>query len=266
MDSGGRGAVPLPEVVKNTIEAALLAAGRPLSVAALCEVFADRGEGVGAAQGPEGDPPSQAHGGPGPEDVRGALRALAEDYRGRGIELREVASGFRIQVRAEYGPRLGRLWAERPQRYSRALLETLALIAYRQPISRAEIEEVRGVGVSSSIFRTLQERDWVRVVGHRETPGRPALYGTTRQFLDDFNLRRLSDLPPLSDLQDVGTAGGDGLEALIAGATAALHVDPTEGDARPGGVGDDAGATGAGVGMEDAPAAPLARPRVAQGD
>ena len=154
---------------------------------------------------------------------------MAEEYSGRGIELREVASGFRIQVRPEYARRLGRLWAERPAHYSRALLETLALIAYRQPVSRAEIEEVRGVGVSSSIFKTLQDRDWVRVVGHRDTPGRPSLYGTTRQFLDDFNLRQLSDLPPLSELQDLDRMTADLFEAVVAGAAVAAE-DAGEGE------------------------------------
>ena len=203
-----------PEEIRNTLEAALLAAGRPLSVDSLVELF---------------DPESPDVALPDRHLVRETLSRMAEEYSGRGIELREVASGFRIQVRPEYARRLGRLWAERPARYSRALLETLALIAYRQPVSRAEIEEVRGVGVSSSIFKTLQDRDWVRVVGHRDTPGRPSLVGTTRQFLDDFNLKQLSDLPPLSELQDLGRMTGDLFEAVVAGAAVAAQ-DAGEGE------------------------------------
>ena len=203
-----------PEELRNTLEAALLAAGRPLSVDSLVELF---------------DPESPDVALPDRHLVRETLSRMAEEYSGRGIELQEVASGFRIQVRPEYARRLGRLWAERPARYSRALLETLALIAYRQPVSRAEIEEVRGVGVSSSIFKTLQDRDWVRVVGHRDTPGRPSLYGTTRQFLDDFNLRQLSDLPPLSELQDLDRMTADLFEAVVAGAAVAAE-DAGEGE------------------------------------
>ena len=203
-----------PEEVRNTLEAALLAAGRPLSVDSLVELF---------------DPESPDVALPDRHLVRETLSRMAEEYSGRGIELQEVASGFRIQVRPEYARRLGRLWAERPARYSRALLETLALIAYRQPVSRAEIEEIRGVGVSSSIFKTLQDRDWVRVVGHRDTPGRPSLYGTTRQFLDDFNLRQLSDLPPLSELQDLDRMTADLFEAVVAGAAVAAE-DAGEGE------------------------------------
>lgn len=203
-----------PEEIRNTLEAALLAAGRPLPVDSLVELF--------DLESPDVALPDRRL-------VRETLSRMAEEYSGRGIELREVASGFRIQVRPEYARRLGRLWAERPARYSRALLETLALIAYRQPVSRAEIEEIRGVGVSSSIFKTLQDRDWVRVVGHRDTPGRPSLFGTTRQFLDDFNLKQLSDLPPLSELQDLGRMTGDLFEAVVAGAAVAAQ-DAGEGE------------------------------------
>ena len=209
-----------PEEVRNTLEAALLAAGRPLSVDSLLELL----EPASSAS-----PVPQAVDLPARHLVREALSRMAEEYSGRGIELREVASGFRIQVRPEYARRLGRLWAERPAHYSRALLETLALIAYRQPVSRAEIEEIRGVGVSSSIFKTLQDRDWVRVVGHRDTPGRPSLFGTTRQFLDDFNLKQLSDLPPLSELQDLDRMTGDLFEAVVAGAAVA-EQDTGEGE------------------------------------
>ena len=135
--------------------------------------------------------------------VRCVIGELAADCAGRGLELREVATGFRYQVREEYARWVARFLGERPARYSRALLETLALIAYRQPITRGEIEDVRGVGVSSSIMRTLHEREWIRVLAHRDVPGRPALYGITRKFLDDFGLRSAEDLPPLDRTRDV---------------------------------------------------------------
>jgi segregation and condensation protein B len=176
------------QYLKNVIEAALLAAGRPLSIADLAEMFDERARPAG-------------------EDVRSALRELESEYEGRGIELREVASGFRIQIRGNMTDAVSRLWQERPQRYSRALLETLALIAYRQPITRAEIEEVRGVTVNPNIVRTLFERNWVRVVGHREVPGHPELLGTTREFLDYFNLRSLEELPSLAALRDMDNLG-----------------------------------------------------------
>jgi len=171
------------EQLKRIVEAALLAAGRPLSLDRLLALF------------PETERPSR-------EALRAVLAELAEACAGRGVELQEVASGYRYQVRRELAPWVGRLFEERPPRYSRALLETLALIAYRQPITRAEIEEVRGVAVSSHIIRTLLEREWIRVVGHKEVPGRPALYGTTRQFLDHFGLRSLGELPPLAELAE----------------------------------------------------------------
>ena len=135
--------------------------------------------------------------------VRRVIEELAADCEGRGVELREVATGFRYQVREEYARWVARFLGERPARYSRALLETLALIAYRQPITRGEIEDVRGVGVSTSIMRTLHEREWIRVLAHRDVPGRPALYGVTRRFLDDFGLRGVEDLPPLDQVRDV---------------------------------------------------------------
>ena len=156
--------------LKCVLEAVLLAAGEPLDQAALASVFEDD------------ERPSNA-------DIAGALGELGEDYAERGLELKEVASGFRIQVREEVNPWVARLWEERPQRYSRALLETLALIAYRQPITRGEIEEVRGVSVSPNIERTLLERDRVRVVGHGDVPGRPEMFGQTRNFLDYFGLK-----------------------------------------------------------------------------
>lgn len=169
--------------IKHFIEAALLAAGRPLSVDQLQGLFDGRSA-------------------PSKPDIRAAIATLAEEYEGRGIAIGEVASGFRIQVTSGMAERLQKLWEERPPRYSRALFETLALIAYRQPITRGEIEEVRGVSVSPNIVRTLLERDWVRVVGHRDVPGRPEMFGTTRNFLDYFGLKKLEDLPPLADLSD----------------------------------------------------------------
>jgi len=168
--------------LKNVIEAALLAAGRAVQIAELAELF------------DEGVRPSR-------EELRAALDALAEDYAARGIELKQTAAGFRIQVRRELAAEISRLWPERPPRYSRALLETLALIAYRQPITRGEIEEVRGVAVNPNIVRTLLERNWVRVLGHREVPGRPELLGTTQDFLDYFGLRSIDELPPLTELK-----------------------------------------------------------------
>ena len=167
------------------VEAALLSAGRPVAIDELVAMFEGRD-----------DAPDRSA-------VREAVAALAERWHGRALEVAEVASGFRAQIRKEFSQAISALWQERPARYSRALLETLALIAYRQPVSRGEIEEVRGVGVSSSIMKTLTEREWVRVVGHRETPGRPALYGTTKHFLDTFNLESLADLPPLAELRDL---------------------------------------------------------------
>ena len=146
---------------------------------------------------------------PGRIAVNDALAELARDYQERSMELVEVASGFRIQVRADFAPWVSRLWEERPGRYSRALLETLALIAYRQPITRGEIEDVRGVSVSTHIIKTLLDRDWIKALGHRELPGRPVLYGTTRTFLDYFNLKSLSDLPPLAEPRDLDAIGAE---------------------------------------------------------
>jgi segregation and condensation protein B len=172
--------------LKSILEALLLASGEPLSLAALATVFSDD------------EKPSNT-------EISKALEELGQDYSERGLELMEVSSGFRIQVREDANPWVSRLWEERPQRYSRALLETLALIAYRQPITRGDIEEVRGVSVRSSIIRTLQEREWIRVVGHRDVPGKPALFGTTRMFLDYFNLSSLDDLPSLAEIRDMGS-------------------------------------------------------------
>jgi len=170
--------------IKRIMEAALFAAHQPLPLAQLQELFVDV-EGVGL------------------EQIRQGLDELARDYDGRGVELNEVASGYRFQVRRELHPFVAKLWTERQTRYSRSLLETLALIAYRQPITRGEIEQIRGVAVSTNTVRTLEEREWIRIVGYRDVPGKPALYGTTRQFLDYFNLVSLDQMPPLSELRDL---------------------------------------------------------------
>ena len=169
--------------IKHFIEAALLAAGRPLSMQQLQDLF----DGRSTPEKPR---------------IRKAIEALEEDYAERGLTIAEVASGFRLQIKASMAERLHKLWEERPPRYSRALFETLALVAYRQPITRGEIEEVRGVTVSTNIMRSLLEREWIRVVGHRDVPGRPAMFGTTKQFLDYFGLKKLDDLPPLADMSD----------------------------------------------------------------
>lgn len=137
------------------------------------------------------------------QDIKDVILALQADFAGRGMELKEIASGYRFQVRQDYAPWVSRLWEEKPSKYSRALLETLVLMAYRQPITRGEIESIRGVSVSSHIVKTLLEREWVRVIGHRDVPGKPAIYGTTREFLDYFNLKSLDELPPLSDIKDL---------------------------------------------------------------
>ena len=193
-----------PELTKNIVEVALFAAGRPLSIDNLLALFDEKS--VRPERGA----------------IRAALDAIQEECTEKGLELREVASGFRFQIKQEYAEWIGRLWAERPTRYSRALLETLALIAYRQPITRAEIEDIRGVGMSSSIMKTLLEREWIRVLGHREVPGRPAMYGTTRKFLDYFNLKNLAELPPLAAIPTEHTIQKDlfvEAEAVDAGAS-----------------------------------------------
>ena len=166
---------------------------------------------------------------PANEDLRNALVEVRERCEGRGYELIEVASGFRFQVRETLSPWVGRLWQERPQKYSRAVLETLALIAYRQPITRGEIEEIRGVAVSTPIIRTLNERDWIRVVGHRDVPGRPVLYATTRQFLDYFNLKSLDQLPALADIRDLETLNAElGFSEPLPQAESAESRDPAD--------------------------------------
>jgi segregation and condensation protein B len=171
--------------IKNIIEAVLMAAETPLKVTQIEALFAG-----------DSDMPTR-------DEIRAALNQLVEDFENRGFELKQVASGFRIQVRQDYADWVGRLWEEKPARYTRALLETLALIAYRQPITRGEIEEVRGVSVSSNIIKTLMEREWIKVLGHKDVPGKPALYGTTREFLDYFNLKSLDELPTLAEIKDL---------------------------------------------------------------
>jgi segregation and condensation protein B len=172
------------QYVRNVIEAALLAAGRPLAADELVTLFDERD-------------------GSNTDEVLAAIAALRTDYETRGLELVEVANGFRIQIRHAVAQPVSRLWQERPTKYSRALLETLALVAYRQPITRGEIEQIRGVAVNPNIIKTLLERSWIRVVGHRDVPGKPELLGTTRDFLDYFSLRKLDDLPTLAQLKEL---------------------------------------------------------------
>ena len=195
--------------IRNVVEAALLAAGRPLQLNELAQLF-------------------EEHSRPEPDALRAALAVLDADYGNRGIEVKETANGFRIQVRKEMANEVSRLWPERPPKYSRALLETMALIAYRQPITRAEIEAVRGVAVNPNIIKTVIERNWVRVVGTRDVPGRPELLGTTKDFLDYFGLRALDELPPLAELKAMGEIN--------------LQLDL----AKPGDSGSDDGSSGSG--------------------
>jgi segregation and condensation protein B len=175
-----------PEQIQAIIEAAIMVAERPLTVSLLQNLF------------PEENRPATA-------EIKSQLAALKERHQhaNSGIELQEVASGYRFQAKAELSPWLSKLWEERAPRYSRAFLETLVIIAYKQPITRGEIEEIRGVTVSSNIMKTLQEREWIRVIGYREIPGKPAIYGTTKEFLDYFNLKSLSDLPSLAEFKDM---------------------------------------------------------------
>ena len=173
-----------PRELATLLEAFLLASGKPQSLERLYELFE------------EGERPE-------PPVFKKALELLRKSCDSRAFELKEVASGYRLQIREKFSPWVGRLWDERPQRYSRALLETMALIAYRQPITRGEIEEVRGVAVNTNIVKTLLEREWVRIVGYRDVPGKPAMFATTKAFLDHFNLKNLDDLPPLADLREL---------------------------------------------------------------
>lgn len=208
-----------PEQLKPIVEAALLASTQPMTIAQLMAIFGDEDEVT-------------------TDDVVVALASLTHDCDGRGVDLIEVASGWRYQVRRDVHAWVSRMWAEKPSRYSRALLETLALIAYRQPITRPEIEQIRGVVVSSNIIKTLEEREWIRVVGHRDVPGKPALFGTTRGFLDYFSLKSLDALPPLSEIRDLEEINpqmrfdGDGIPAHArVGAT--LSIDPDSEDESP---------------------------------
>jgi segregation and condensation protein B len=195
--------------IKCIVEAALLAAGRPLDLNELQALFGDEHP-------------------PGKDDLRAAIMSLQEDYEGRGIAVQEVASGFRVQIRSSMSGWLARLWEERAPRYSRALMETLAIITYRQPVTRGDVEDIRGVGVTTNIMRSLLERNWIRVVGFRDVPGKPAIYGTTREFLDYFGLKKLDDLPPLADLKDLEAFSAQlelsDAESLPAGAGAPLLV------------------------------------------
>lgn len=212
-----------PSEIRNVIEAALLAAGKSLTLNELSQIFDEQDR-------------------PEVPAVRAALESLDADYAGRPIELKETGAGWRIQVRRAYGPTVARLWPERPQRYSRALLETLALIAYRQPITRAEIESVRGVAVNPNITKTLLERAWIRVVGHRDLPGRPELLGTTREFMEYFGLRSLDELPPLTELHSLGELDPQ-LDLTVAG-------EPDNGSASTSG---ESAATGIGEALDEEP-------------
>jgi len=197
------------QYVKNVIEAALLAAGRPLAEDELVTLFDER-DGSNA------------------DEVRVALASLTAEYETRGLELLEVASGYRIQIKAAVAQPVSRLWQERPAKYSRALLETLALVAYRQPITRGEIEQIRGVAVNPNIIKTLLERSWIRVVGHRDVPGKPELLGTTREFLDYFSLKKLDDLPTLAQLKELEDLR---IQLTLPGAEAAVVTDALASDA-----------------------------------
>ena len=184
-----------PEIgqqIKNILEAAIMVADEPLSIDRMLSLFNEDG----------GDPPER-------QQIRDALESLEEDYADRGIELKKVASGYRLQAKSDVAKWVNRLWTERPPRYTRALLETLAIIAYRQPITRGEIESIRGVSVSSNVIKTLIEREWIKVAGHRDVPGRPAVFASTRHFLDYFNLNSLSELPTLAELRDLDAIAGD---------------------------------------------------------
>jgi segregation and condensation protein B len=216
------------QYVRNVIEAALLAAGRPLASDELVTLFDERD-------------------GSNTDEVRAAIEALRSDYETRGLELVEVASGYRIQIRTSVAQPVSRLWQERPTKYSRALLETLALVAYRQPITRGEIEQIRGVTVNPNIIKTLLERSWIRVVGHRDVPGKPELLGTTRDFLDYFSLQKLDDLPTLAQLKELedlrvqmSLPGADPIVDADSLAADALAVaDPTSEAASDDSVSDD---------------------------
>lgn len=191
--------------LKRIIEAVLFASDEPMDMKQLMALFSEDGH-------------------PGRDAIKGTLDAIQADCEQRSIELKEVKSGFRFQVRQSYADWVTKLWEEKPARYSRAAMETIALIAYRQPITRAEIEEVRGVSVSTQIIRTLMERDWVKVVGHRDVPGKPALYATTKNFLDYFNFKSLEELPTLADIRDIDSINAE-LEFKMPDASSELVVE-----------------------------------------
>ncbi|HEV2613965.1 MAG TPA: SMC-Scp complex subunit ScpB [Gammaproteobacteria bacterium] len=199
-------------LLKQILECAILAAGEPVDISRFQQLFA------------EDERPSD-------DQIRTTLEELKSDLENRGLNLKEVASGYTLQIRSELQAYIGRLWDTRPPRYSRALLETLALIAYRQPITRAEIEEIRGVGIASTTFKILTDREWIRVVGHRDVPGRPGLYATTKQFLDYFNLKSLDELPSLAEITDILAAETEIAEAKAV--TASVEETTTHIEATP---------------------------------
>lgn len=211
------------EQLKRILESLIMASSTPLSLDRMLAVF------------PEDQQPERKY-------LRETLAALAEDYAKTSLELKEVSSGFRFQVRKDYAEWVSKLWEEKPARYSRALLETLALVAYKQPITRGEIEKIRGVSVNTQIMKTLLEREWVTIVGHRDVPGKPAIYATTRQFLDYFNLKSLEDLPPLAEVRDLDQINGElvfpeaevteaGEGSDVKEAVVNLEVEDVQGDA-----------------------------------
>lgn len=197
-----------PEKMQTIIEAALMIAGQPLSINAIQKMFTDD-------ERPEN------------EDIKNALERISEHYQDSGVELRQVASGYRLQAKADLSPWLARLWEERPPRYSRAYMETLSIIAYKQPVTRAEIEDIRGVTVSSNIIKTLMEREWVRVIGQLDVPGKPSIYGTTKEFLNYFNLKSLKELPPLPEFKDL-TAQDEKLQVQLALENSGIGPDNSE--------------------------------------
>jgi len=205
--------------LKKIIEAVLYAADEPMNLNRLMSLF------------PEDDHPGR-------DAIKLAIVELQEEANDRSVELKEVGSGYRYQVRQDYAEWVSKLWEERPARYSRASLETLALVAYRQPVTRAEIEEVRGVSVSSQIIKAFIERDWVKVVGHRDVPGKPALYATTKGFLDYFNLSSLEDLPSLAEIRDIDSIN-EKLELSLPGENTEMRVDEDLPDAMDSEVADE---------------------------
>ncbi|MDF1653734.1 MAG: SMC-Scp complex subunit ScpB [Coxiellaceae bacterium] len=196
-----------PDTLKATLEAAIFASGEAMSVKRMSSLFEE-------AYMPSND------------EIRAALKSLTEDYQDRGVELSHVASGYRFQAKAEFAPYLQKLWEKKPPRFSRAMLETLALIAYRQPITRGEIEEVRGVSTSSHIMKVLQEREWVKIVAYKDVPGKPALFGTTKDFLDYFDLKHLKDMPDLKDIVDLDQKEKDLNEQLVLNMSLQEQLDP----------------------------------------